>query len=103
LLALVSQNALIGSYIIIITIEFDFTGEKDADERVSALFPSVTHLAFFSSAREANFMIAARFRQLKSLVTSRTRTNTYLGGDDTSMVALAELTCLLSILLNLIE
>jgi hypothetical protein len=103
LLALVSQNAVIGSHIINITIEFDFTGEDEADERVSALFPSVTHLAFFSSVRETSLVVAARFHQLKSLVTSRTGTNTYLSGDDTSMVALTELTCLPSVLLNLIE
>jgi hypothetical protein len=94
LVALVSENTVIGSYIVDMSIEFDLGDREEADKRVGTLFPNVTHLQFFSSERQTSLELASRFLRLASLITSKrllTCKNMY--GDDMASMALASIAC----------
>jgi hypothetical protein len=73
LIELVTRNAMIGSYIVYVSIKFDLgeQKEKEVDERVGTLFPNVTHLEFSSSKCQTSLDLASRFRRSASLVTLR--------------------------------
>jgi hypothetical protein len=93
----VTQNTVIGSYIVQVSIEFDLgeQKEKGAYDRVGTLFPNVTHLEFSSSERQTGLDLASRFRRITSLVTWKSlRNGRDLHSDSLSSMTLTSITCL---------